>query len=273
MSSPQRRKRRKINIPLVKATVMFVAGGIIALGTGLTGIAGQIAATPTIEYLLGFAPAKSAATALAFALCAACAAIVGAASAGVPIDLGIALILALTGAIGVAAAAGPSRSDRLTVARRAAHTAVMLLMIVVLRQALSQRIGGMETLPYPALRTWWAIGATGILAGVLSSLLQISNGVLLVPALVFAVDRPIAEAVLIALMVSALASILPVVTSASQGLVTRGTSAWMMLGGLAGGLAGGWLLGKICAAGGTMPLVLFGLVAMFFSAWTLWRMT
>jgi uncharacterized membrane protein YfcA len=269
----RRRRQRKLNIPLIKAIVMFVTGSVIALGTGLTGIAGQIAATPTIDFLLGFVPAKSAATALAFALCAGCAAVLGASLAHVPIDVGAAVLLAVSGAFGAVFVTDASRSPRLLKSRRLAQSVVILLMTLVIREGFRNAIGGPSGLPYAFVHSWWAISVIGLVCGTLSTLLHVSSGVLLVPALIFGVGRRTEEAITIALMVSAIASVLPTTSYASHGLVGRGSALWMMLGGICGGLLGGYWMGAICLAGGSFPLVLFGLVAMFFSAWMIWKMT
>ena len=267
-----RRRRRKLNIPLIKAFVMFVTGSIIALGTGLTGIAGQIAATPTIEFLLGLSPAKSAATALAFALCAGCGAVLGASLAHVPIDLGSAVVLTIATALGVALASGAARSPRVLKARRLSQSVVMLLMVIVIREAMSQPIGGHSGLALNAVHTGWGLAALGVGCGAVATLLHISSGVLLIPVLVFGVGRRMEEAATIALMVGVLASVLPISSYATQGLVDRGSSVWMMFGGIIGGLLGGYLLGAMGLAGSPVPLVLFALVAMFFSAWLVWKM-
>jgi uncharacterized membrane protein YfcA len=256
-----RRRRRKLNIPLIKAFVMFVTGSIIALGTGLTGIAGQIAATPTIEFLLGLSPAKSAATAL-----------LGASLAHVPIDLGSAVVLTIATALGVALASGAARSPRVLKARRLSQSVVMLLMVIVIREAMSQPIGGHSGLALNAVHTGWGLAALGVGCGAVATLLHISSGVLLIPVLVFGVGRRMEEAATIALMVGVLASVLPISSYATQGLVDRGSSVWMMFGGIIGGLLGGYLLGAMGLAGSPVPLVLFALVAMFFSAWLVWKM-
>src|SRR5258705_1441022 len=89
-------KGKKLNIPLIKNTVMLGLGTIIGIMGALTGIGMQVAAAPTLGFMLGYAPEKQLGTAIVFALFASAAAAIGAGlgAGGVHIRTGIALVFA-----------------------------------------------------------------------------------------------------------------------------------------------------------------------------------
>jgi len=143
----------------------------------------------------------------------------------------------------------------------------------VISTVIRPRFGGIPA-PSPFLQTSAGIFAIGLVCGAVSHLFQISSGVLLVPALVLLVGRSPAEAIATSLIVVAAASVLPTLTYAGRGLVDGRIGPWMALGGALGGLAGGLLLGSLARDTGFMPhvpIVAFGLVAMYLSAWSLWK--
>lgn len=266
-------RRRPMNIPRIKAAVMFVLGVLVSALSGVTGIGGQVMATPMSAFLLGFSPAKAAGTGLAFALTAAIASVAAACVAHVPISASVVLVVAVSSTVGAAIAVRWSTAPRLALVRRTAHAAVMLMLVFVITEATRGRIGGPRTLPYPFLATLPGIVLLSLVCGALSTALQISSSVLLTPALVFgAAIRP-HSAIATSLLVMAIASILPVAAYSRQGSIDQHAGRAMVLGGIPGGIAGGLLLSVLNASGNMYPLALFAACAMFLSAYTIWSMT
>lgn len=267
-------RRRRLNIPLIKGVVMFLLGGGVAVGSAITGIGAQVAAAPMIHFLLGYSPEKSMGTALAFALFTAGAAAIGIWQGGVRLDFTLALLLTIGATIGTMLVARPAADPRKANLRRAGQSLAILLSLYVIGEVFRQRVGGPTPVPITFFRDYPATGALilGTLAGALSHLLHIANGVLLVPALIYFLHRPVAEAMGTSLIVITLASILPAVSYSSRELVDRRMGPWMAGGGMIGGLAGGFWLARMAESGSLLPLIAFGFVAMFLSAWMLWKM-
>src|SRR5437016_4508343 len=95
-----RRRGKKLNIPLIKGAFMFVMGAVIAAGSALTGIGAQVAAEPTIDFLLGFAPERTAGTSMVFTLVAAACGAITAGMGKIHVDNGQALAIAFGGLLG-----------------------------------------------------------------------------------------------------------------------------------------------------------------------------
>jgi len=267
-------RKRKLNIPLIKGVVMCVLGCGVAIGSAITGIGGQAFAAPMVSFLLGYAPEKSLGTALAFALFAAAAGAAAAWQGGIPVDLTVALLLTIGATAGTVLAAKPAADPRLMNLRRAGQSLATLLSLYVIGEVFRARVGGPTPVPMTFFRDYPAGGALilGLVVGALSHLLHVSTGVLLVPALIYLANRPVTEAIATSLVVITLASLLPTLSYSSRELVDRRMGPWMALGGIIGGLTGGLLLARMAANGSLFPLIAFGLVAMFLSAWMLWRM-
>jgi uncharacterized protein len=266
---------RKLNIPLIKNIIMLVVGFFVAIGSALTGIGAQVAAAPMIQFLLGYAPDKTKGTALAFALFAAVGATTGIMLGGVKINLGIGLLIALGATIGAILVAAPSQNPKLRPVRRLGQSLGILIGIYVLGEAVRQRVGG----PAPvALSEWVRANAglggflIGVFTGAASQLFQVASGILLVPAIIYFAARPVGEAIGTSLLVVAVASVLPTLTYSAKQSIDQRTGPWMTVGGALGGLAGGLMLARLFV-GGPVPFVLFAVVAMFLSAWAIWRMT
>src|SRR6266567_7137195 len=94
-------KGKKLNIPLIKSTVMLGLGLIIGAMGALTGIGMQVAAAPTLGFMLGYAPEKQLGTAIVFALFASACAAIGAGAGGLHIDTSIAIFVAIGAFVGV----------------------------------------------------------------------------------------------------------------------------------------------------------------------------
>jgi uncharacterized protein len=267
--------RRKLNIPRIKNGIMFVVGFFMAVGSALTGIGAQVAAAPVIQFLLGYAPDKTKGTALAFALFAAVGATVGIMLGGVQINLTIGLLLALGATVGAILVAAPSQNPKLRPVRRFGQSLGLLIGVYVLGEALRQRVGGPTPIP---LSEWVQANpglgafAIGVVVGAASQLLQVATGILLVPATIYLAHLRVGEAIGTSLLVVALASVLPTLTYSAKQSIDHKTGPWMTVGGALGGLAGGLMLARFFVAG-PVPFILFAVVAMFLSAWAIWRMT
>jgi uncharacterized membrane protein YfcA len=263
-------KKKHLNVPFIKSAVMFVLGGITGAIGALTGIGMQVSAAPTLGFMLGYSPEKQLGTAIAFALFASAAAAIGAGAGGLHIDTTIALIVALGAFVGVIFSARASAKSEFNTARRTAHTMGMALMVYVIGSAARILYGGELSFHHE-----WISGAAGffvfgILAGAISSYLQISMAILIVPSLVFFGPLSPSHAVVTSLVVIAVASLLPALSHAAQGRIDRGPGFSMIIGGTLGGLAGGFVLAKWLSTS-AISLIAFGLVAMFLSAYTLHR--
>jgi uncharacterized membrane protein YfcA len=122
------------------------------------------------------------------------------------------------------------------------------------------------------LRTTGGYAVIGLVTGLLSSIFVLASGVLLIGALILLSGMPPGESIVVSLIVTTLASIIPSLAHASRGGVDTGAGVAMILGGALGGFGGGYLLAKLAAAGSPIPVIIFALTAIFLSAWTAWRM-
>src|SRR5436190_18479473 len=122
-------KRKKLNISLIKSAVMFGLGGIIGILGALTGIGMQVAAAPTLAFMLGYSAEKQLGAAIVFALFASSVAAIGAGAGGLHIDTSIAIIVAAGAFLGVLFSARLPAKTELIVTRRAAHSLAILLMV------------------------------------------------------------------------------------------------------------------------------------------------
>ncbi|HSV75005.1 MAG TPA: TSUP family transporter [Chthonomonadales bacterium] len=265
--------RRKLNIPLIKSATMFAVGGPIGFGATLCGVGGQVAAAPAIDFLLGLRPERNAGTSLLFALAAAAASVAAAHVFGAPVDWLAAVLLAIGATVGVAATAAICRSPGALKVRRTAHACAVLLGVYVVAEALRQRVGGPQTLALEWLSAPAGLLLLGAVCGAASSVLQVATGLLFVPALVFLAGVPVLDSVVMANLVVAIASVLPVAGHVARGTADRQAGMWMVVGGVLGGAAGGWTLALVAVDAGVVALVWFGLVAMFLGGWQLSRLS
>jgi uncharacterized membrane protein YfcA len=263
---------KKLNIPAIKSAVMLVLGFFSAIGSALSGIGAQVAAAPMINFLLGYSADKSKGTALAFSLFAAIGAVCGIVLSGVHIQFGIAVLVAIGATIGAILAVKPSVDPRFLTVRRIGQSAGILIGVYLISEGLHQRWGGPRPLAILVKNPVLGSLIVGLITGALSQLLNVASGVFLVPSLIYLVGLPAPNAIAISLTVIALASLLPTLSYTAQQAVDQKTGSWMAIGGAVGGLAGGSLLAHL-AMDSPIPFIVFGLITMFLSAWTLSRMT
>lgn len=267
------KRRRKLNIPLIKGVVMFVLAVFTSLGSALTGIGAQVALTPTINFMLGYMPEKSAATALICSLFTAIGGATGAMLGGVRIPMSNAVLLAVGATLGALLVVKQALNPRLVGLRRTAQSVGIVIGVYMIGEVVRRRVGGPAEVPIEFLRSEVGVLLVGIVCGAFSNLFHLSSGVLLVPAVIYIAHSPettdpIREAIATSLIVTALASFLP--TLARLSMADPQMSRWMAFGGAVGGLGGGFLL---TAVGTPIPLIAFGFCAMFLSAWMLWKMS
>jgi uncharacterized membrane protein YfcA len=126
--------------------------------------------------------------------------------------------------------------------------------------------------------SWWQMGLLGLVTGALSQATGLAGGVLLVPALFFLTGvhengtmRGLTsnEAVALSLLVVFCACLLPSWSYGKRGLCDPTYLNWAVVGGLAGGAFGGWLLAHLLERS---VLLAFALLAMFFSGRELARL-
>src|SRR5947209_3676821 len=71
------RRRRPLNVPLIKALIVLVIGGVTAVGSALTGIGAQVSFAPMLTWMLGFNADKARGTAMRYAVFVSLAAFIG----------------------------------------------------------------------------------------------------------------------------------------------------------------------------------------------------
>lgn len=261
-----RRRPRRLNVPLLKGLIMAFLSAVIGLGSAFTGLGAQIAAAPTIDFMLGYATEKTAGAALIVALCAAVGGVTVAHLGGAPLHAGSALVVTLGATVGAMAFGGRTAGPRLMRLRLLAQGIVIVGLLFVMSATLRGGVLGPEPFDLP-----WARGTAGLLGlgavcGLLSAAFDVSTGALLVPALVFAAGLKPDEAIATSLIVVAIASVLPVIGHLATGTADLRMCAWMGCGAALGGCMGGWLLARCREPVHPAPLLVFAAVAMFASA-------
>jgi uncharacterized membrane protein YfcA len=113
----------------------------------------------------------------------------------------------------------------------------------------------------------------GLGTGALSQSLSLPSGLLLIPALYYFAGFAPYEAIGIAVMVVALAAVLPAWGYTQRGLFEKVYGTPATYGGILGGVLGGLTLGRWGEASDKGLLYLFATVAMFFCARELARPT
>lgn len=275
---PYRRGRgRKLNVSAIKSAIVLASGGGVATLSGVTGIGATPIYAPILTWMLGFNTDKSQGTALTFAAWMSCAAVVGAAvGAGTPSGiLWQGALLAIGGIIGAALLLKVSKQLQGVAQRRMTAGLGILLTLAVIVQA--SHVGG-TFMVRPNLFAWnspWQLLLLGIGVGGLTQLMGWASGTAMVPALFFCTGiagvngNRASAAVTLSLLVVAIASILPVLAYRAKGLVDNAYHNPMVIGGVLGGFAGGWLVGHL----DERPVILVSaVVAMFLCARDLSRL-
>ena len=259
------RIRRPVNIPVLKRTIVLLAGGVTGLGSVLTGLGAQLAFAPMLNWMLGFAPDKAQGTALRYALYVALMGLVGAmtAKSGMCLLLPGCLLLflsATTGAILTNRFTPAPQNFRMRRIFQVGGIAVTLLTIlnITQRNAFNMSYGFAGSPPLTLV-------LFGLATGALSQVLSLPGGLLLIPALVFWGGYHAREAVLLALGMVLLASLLPTWGYGKRGLIDRFYGDAAIIGGMVGAFGGGMLLMRLGSGerGDKIIMTLSAAVAMF----------
>ncbi len=221
---------------------MLVVGLLIGLGSAVTGLGGHLALEPTMEWALGFAKGKAHGTALRFAFFVSLMALLGAVSTGMiawPFLTGSVVLFfgANVGSFAVMRMTPAPDNIRL---RRIFQTVGIGAALLAILQAVPRNP---YTLGYgfqgSALLTLLLFGlATGAIARIMA----LPGAMLLIPALYFFGGYHAGQAILLALGMTLLASLLPSILYSKSGLCDRHYGDLATVGGMAGAFAGGFLL-------------------------------
>lgn len=266
-------KGKKLNVSLLKSVIMAVLSLPTAFAFALAGVGAQVAAAPMIQFLLGFVEDRTRGTALGFAMLAAVGGVIGSILGGSPVDFGLALTLAIGATVGTVLTVKAAVEPRFATIRRVGQSIGIIVAIYVFGEAVRHRIGGPQPW-FPAIQQLNPLLPgllLGIVTGAVSNALQVANGILMVPALIYLLGIEPPKAIAVSLAVIAMASFLPAMSYASRGAVDRTVGTWMAVAGLAGGLAAGMLLARL-GFNSPLPLIAFSLVSMFLCAWRIWKM-
>lgn len=248
---------------------MGVSAFFLGAAAGLTGISPQAAAGPYIEFMLGYVPEKTLATAAVLAFWASLMAVAGwelASDGSLPYTLGI--WTAVGAIVGVAVAARIPQSAMII---RVLRSVVVFALLFVVVEGVRARFGGQRFAGWEFLGDWrgWLLVGGG--SGVLAQALRLPLAIFLVPALAFLPGLPAAHALVTSLLVAVLASVLPLAVYRGRGLVDPLVGPSMAIGGALGGATGGVLLAVLANERATWPLASFGATAMVLCAWLTYR--
>ncbi len=275
------RQRKKLNQPLIKSLIVLVSAALAGAGSAVTGIGAHLGFAPMLTWMFGYSPEKAQGTALRFSLAAALGAILTFCllQRQVSIHLIRGLLLVIGATIGAVLAAPITPKPAATGVLRTLQGIAILVTLFTITEATHLTAVTRSDVHYANWSAWWQLLLLGLAVGAVTQGARLTGGTLLVPALYFltaAPDgahglRPLAasEAVIEALIVVSLASILPAVGYAQRQLVDTTYLTAAMVGGVAGGVFGGWLLTILLERS---ILLFFAVVAMFFAAREIYRL-
>lgn len=276
-----KRRRKKLNQPLIKSLIVFAAAAVTAAGSAVTGIGAHLGFASMLSWMFGYAPEKAQGTALRFSLAGALMAIVIFLilqdHAVVHITRGLMLFIGAT--VGAIAAAPVTPKPTSTGLLRSLQGIAILVTLFTVTEAAHLSAVTRSDVHYAYWIAWWQILLLGAATGAVTQGARLIGGTLLVPALYFLTAipdgvhglRPLlaSEAVVEALIVVCFASFLPMLGYAQRKLVDTTYLNAALVGGVIGGACGGWLLTILLERS---ILWFFGAVAMFFAAREIYRM-
>lgn len=270
-------RRRKLNQPLIKSVIVVAAAGFTAAVSAVTGIGAHLAFAPMLTWMFGYHPEKAQGTALRFSLFAALATIITyfwlQDHAFTHVTRGLFLVIGAT--LGALAAAPMTPKPTAIGARRALQAVAIIAAIFTVTEAIHLTEVTRSNAHYAHWSAWWQLLLLGLVVGAITQAARLVGGALLVPALYFLTAIPdvaaasrlrsltASDAVIESLIVVFLASLLPAWGYSQRKLVDPTYVFAAVAGGILGGLLGGWLDTILLER---TILVIFGLVAMFFSA-------
>jgi hypothetical protein len=229
----------------------FGSGGLIGLLLGLVGGGGSILAVPLLLYVVGVPKPHVAIGTSAVAVAAnAVIGVVNHARAGT-VKWRCAVAFAISGGIGALAGSALGKmvdGQRLIIL-------FALLMLVIAALMLSRRHeSGAQNVRLSAQNAPMLIGL-GLASGAVSGFFGIGGGFLIVPALIFATQMPILNAVGTSLFAISVFGLATALNYASSGLVDWRLAARLIAGGLAGSMFGARAAMRLAAHKGAMNIV------------------
>ena len=200
---------------------MLVVGLLTGFGSAVTGLGGHLALEPTLEWALGFSKGKAHGTALRFAFFVSLMALAGAVSAGVIsckfMTGSIALFLgANIGSFAVMRMTPAADNIRLRRIFQTVGIGIALLAIVqVVPRSVYNAGYGFQGSSLPTLLLF------GLATGATARIMALPGAMLLIPSLYFFGGYHAIQAILLALGMTLLASLLPSVLYSKSGLCDR----------------------------------------------------
>ncbi len=261
------RLKRIPEVGKIKSAVVFGVGLLCGLGGALTGIAPQAAYSPSLVWMLGYVPGRANGVGTRFALWTSLIAAFSVAFLTPRFHSSLileAILLFVGSTLGVMLAL-PARSLTLqrgirTLGKVAGIGLGLMTMILTLRHnGFSGDFG-------VAGNHWALLGGSALGAGILASLLGITPAIVLVPALFFLVGVSAPEAILLSLMTTVFACLLPLVRLRAEGMTEGRFSDSGLFGGALGAIVGGIILSRLMQTHFVGSLAFFAVTAMFLSS-------
>ena len=255
------RRRRPLNLVLIKSLIVFISGTITAFVGAITGLAAQSAFAPMLSWMLGFAPDRAHGTALRYATLASLSAVLTGWCLNIAPKMFLldGFVITAAAIVGALVAAPLSAKLQTVNGKRWLQTIGILVTLLVIIW-----MGHLRTFDNPHLEQWnglLALAGIGFAVGALTQIIGLVGGGLLVPALYFLSGFNAQQSVLISLLVVCLASIVPAWSYSKRGLIDVTYGNATMLAGILGGIGGGLLLVRIHNE--KIPIILSAVIVMF----------
>jgi len=238
-------------IGIAQGLVDAAAGSLVGFSLGLVGGGGSILAVPLLIYVVGVADPHLAIGTSAVAVAANAMVNLADHARSGRVKWPCALTFAAAGVVG--AALGSIAGKAMDGQELLALFAVLMIVIgaLMLRHA-----GGAGN---PAVRLGRGnvvkILTLGLLSGALAGFFGIGGGFLIVPGLMLATGMPMINAVASSLVAVTAFGVTTATSYAISGLVDWKIAAIFIAGGVAGGLIGAWLSGRISRRRGALNIV------------------
>jgi hypothetical protein len=275
---------RRLDVVRIKVIIVSLGAGLSAIISSLSGITPQASFTPMLRWMLGFSAAKSQATAMRVVAGSAIACVVGALwrssimaviapgtdprlkqinmAHAVPVEFALTVASLFIGStVGAILTAKVAPKPDMVSLRRSFLFAGVCIGLYVSVDA--THLSALTTTITPLVKSTGAFLLLGLISGALTQILGLASGVILVPSLYYFAGLSIQQSILVSLTVIGLAALLPAWSYSRRGLGDMKYGAAGMVGGIGFGFLGGVVL---IGAPAKLLLMLFGLMAMFFSA-------
>ncbi len=242
------------------------SGSIVGFALGLLGGGGSILAVPLLIYVVGIGSTHLAIGTSALAVAAnAFANLISHSRAG-NVKWPCAVVFALSGMVGAAAGAALGRA----VDGQRLLFFFGLVMIAVALAMLRTRaaVGDASVHINPTIA--WRLVATGVMVGSVSGFFGIGGGFLIVPAIMLGSGMAAINAVGSSLLSVGAFGLTTAVSYAFAGMVDWRVAAFFVLGGIAGGIGGVTLAGRLAARRAALTRV-FAIAVLVVASFILWR--